>query len=133
MKIKKFISIVFLSIFMILPTSAMAASYAYNFEFRNYLQSNLYDLYPSIITNYKITMTNNSSASGTGTSAIYYVDLYRANSLGVGVYMGVQQFDRNGTVTKSWIISDKKGGRWGFTMRKNDDGQYVKGFGQIKD
>ncbi len=133
MKFKKIILSLTLFVLVISPTAALASAYAYNFDFKYKLNSQLFSLYPKS-PNYLLTMENTSSTYGNaGTSAFYYVDLYRDNGWGVGEFISTRQFYRNGTTKREWTISDGKGGKYGFTMRKGDDGQYVRGHGSIWD
>ncbi|MBN8190579.1 hypothetical protein JI667_00325 [Bacillus sp. NTK074B] len=124
-KLKKIITVLSLVAILSAPAaSVFAYSHNYAFDFKYKLNSNIYYLDPG--TKNRIYIENDAN----GGAGVYYFDLYKGDSFG-STYLGTSSFPRNG---RGYVDLPGKGsGKYWFTLRKSDDGAYVKGNGEIAD
>lgn len=124
-KINKIIILIVLSIVAVMPTTvALAAYYSYNY---NYEFSYGFSSSNKFLTPDAYVYVNNSSSGATG---YFYVDLYKADSVG-STFLGTRTFPRNGYGAQKY--NAKGGGNYWMKFRKADDGLYVTGHGKIYD
>ncbi|MCG0590540.1 hypothetical protein JR311_02055 [Bacillus velezensis] len=125
MKLKKaFYSLVLLGALTV-PTVAFAVgSYTFHYDFKYKLNS---DLISFSRGTHSRTLKINPTVGGK-----FSVDLYRANTLGVGVLQSTVTISGSKEVTKKFTVKNADG-KFQLRLRKADDGKYVVGYGLLLD
>ncbi|KXZ23162.1 hypothetical protein AXI59_10600 [Bacillus nakamurai] len=126
MKLKKaFLSMVLLGTLTV-PTVAFAAkdTYTFYYDFKYKLNSEIFSFSSGT---HSRTMKITPSVPGK-----FSIDLYRANTLGVGVLQDTKSFSGSKEVTKKYSVKTANG-KFQLRLRKADDGKYVVGYGLFID
>ncbi|MBT2575562.1 hypothetical protein J7E26_16780 [Bacillus sp. ISL-51] len=126
---KAFLSFILLGTLTV-PTVAFAASagtygtYTFHYDFKYKLNSGLFELKSGT---HSRTVKITPEVPGK-----FSLDLYRANTLGVGVLQDTKSFSGKQQVEKKYSVKNTNG-KFQFRMRKADDGKYVVGYGLVRD
>lgn len=114
---------------MVIPTLALAASsYNFEYEFKNYLWSRVYNINNG---NSKVTIsTNPKQIKGNGNSDLK-VSLFYRPTFGADKHLGSKSYSLYSPDSGTWTGTPGNG-QYIFILQKNNDGQVVYGTGSIK-